>query len=99
MTATQAIRFEIEPSLNLYELSGTVEFNHLSQKQGLWVLQYVQGFLDSGTFNSLKATQAVYECKNEETARILGYQLKANSKINAVLNRFFGDSPEQSFLK
>jgi len=99
MATNQAIRREVNQQLNAYELSQTVEFGHLSPKMATWVLTYVQNYLDTGTFDPLAATRASYECATEESARTFGYQLMANPKVLITLNRFFGNSPEQSFLE
>jgi hypothetical protein len=88
-----------EPGMNAYDLAQTIEFSHLSARQAVWALTYVQNFLDTGTCDSFLATKAAYKCASDETSRIFGYQVQANPKIRLVLNRFFGDSPEQAVLK
>ena len=98
-TTHLAVQPEVNQRMNAQELSQTVEFAHLSPKMAAWVLAYVQSFLDTGTFDPLSATKASYHCSNDESARTFGYQLMANAKILLTLNRFFGESPEQSFLK
>ena len=93
------INQEINQRLTLAELQDTMEYRHLSPKMGSWLSAYVQKFLDTGTFDPLCATQAAYKCNTPETARTFGYQLLANPKIILALNRFFGTTPEQAFLK
>ena len=90
---------QVETRMSLYDLTQTAEFGHLSPKMAVWIMNYVQHFIDTGTFDPLAATMAAYSVKNEENGRILGYQLLGNLKIITVLNRFFGRTPEQSFLK
>ncbi len=99
MSTTPAIRPEVKQHMTAHELSQTIEFGHLSPKMATWVLSYVQNFLDKGTFDPLTSTKAAYQCATEESARTFGYQLMAHPKILLTLNRFFGDSPEQAFLK
>jgi hypothetical protein len=92
------VQSKVTPCMNAYDLSRTSAFHRLSPKQAVWVLTYVQGYLDTGIFDPLAATKASYDCANEESARTFGYQLISHPKILIAMNRFFGDSPEQSFL-
>ena len=98
-TTNQAVQPEINQRMNAYELSQTVEFGHLSPKMATWVRTYVQSFLETGSFDPLAATKAAYTCHSDESARTFGYQLMAHPKIILALNRFFGATPEESFLK
>jgi hypothetical protein len=83
----------------LDELAATIEFAHLSPKMANWVRAYVKNYIDSGKLDPTTATKAAYDCRSDETARTFGYQLIGNPKIILALNRFFGNSPEQAFLK
>lgn len=85
--------------MSLDELTHTVEFAHLSPKMATFVRTYVQTFLDTGTFDPLLATKTGYDCKSDLSARTFGYQLLSNAKIILCLNRFFGSSPEEAFLR
>jgi hypothetical protein len=85
--------------MSLDELTHTVEFAHLSPKMGTFVRIYLQNFLDTGTFDPLSATKTGYDCKSDSSARTFGYQLLSNPKIILCLNRFFGSSPEEAFLR
>jgi hypothetical protein len=99
--ATTAVQTEVEraPRMSAFELSRTQEFSHLSAKMGRFVLAYVQTLLDSDTADPLAAVKYAYNCKNDESARTFGFQLLSNIKIVLTLNRFFGVSPSEAFLK
>jgi hypothetical protein len=94
-TATQSLTGR----LSLDQLSETVEFRQLTPKQQLWLATYTQCFIDTGVFDPVAASVTAYDCGSAEVARITGYKVLANSKIILALNRFFGDSPEEAFLK
>jgi hypothetical protein len=99
MPTEETIQAKIEPRMNAMDLAQTVEFRHLSPKMAKWILTYVQRFLEAGVLDPIAATKASYVCKTDESTRTLGCQLLANPKIILVLNRFFGTTPEQAFLK
>jgi hypothetical protein len=93
------MQLKAQPLTNLADVSKTPEFGHLSQKQAAWILKYIKGWLDTGSFDATASTLASYDCKTVESARTFSYQLLTNPKIILVLNRFFGNTPEQSFLE
>ncbi len=82
------------PRSSLCELAETIEFGRLSPKMSVWVLTYLQHYIDTGILDTLLATNAAYQCQSEKTARVFGYQLLANPKIKAVLHRFFDEAQE-----
>lgn len=94
-----SVAIQSEARMNVYELSLTPEFNRLSPKMAMWLMAYVQNFIDTGAFDPLSATKAAYQCGSDENARTFGYQLLANSKIIAALDCFFGNSPERASLR
>jgi len=85
--------------LTLDELSETVEFRQLTAKQSLFVATYVKNFLDHGVLDASFAAKTAYDTGSDEVTRITGYKTLANPKIILALNRFWGDSPEEAFLK
>jgi hypothetical protein len=89
---------EARRQISVYELSETPAFKCLSPKQAIWILTYCQHYLDTGELDPLGATKAAYECAKEEYARTFAYQLLSHPKIVVCLNRFFGETPERSFL-
>src|SRR5580692_4129934 len=93
------IATETESRLSAHALALTPEFSHLSSKMGAFVLAYVQALIDTGAADPLAAVKASYDCGSDESARTLGYELLANPKVILTLNRFFGVSPDEAFLK
>jgi hypothetical protein len=99
MPTNQAVQPETEQRMSFYDLVCTPEFKQLSPKMGQFVLTYLQSVLD-GEADALAAVKAAsYNCKSDENGRILGFQLLASPKIILVMNRFFGVSPTEAFLK
>jgi len=94
-TAAQTLTGRLTPN----QLSETVEFRQLTPKQQLWLATYTQRFIDTGVFDPVAASVTAYDCGSAEVARVTGYKTLANAKVTLALNRFFGDSPETSFLK
>jgi hypothetical protein len=90
---------ETKQRLSLYELVQTPAFEHLSLKQGVFILTYLQGYLDTGVFDPVAATQASYDCASKESARIFSFQLMANPKIQLAINSFFSATPEEARVK
>jgi hypothetical protein len=88
-----------ETKMSLLELVQTQTFGQLSPKMGVFVITYLQGYLDTGVFNPVAATLAAYDCVSEQSARTFSFQLMANPKIRLAINQFFGDSPEQATRK
>jgi hypothetical protein len=88
-----------KPKMTALELTQTREFSVLSVRQGIWVLSYVQHFLDTGICDPMPPTKMAYKCKSDETARSFGYQVQANPKIRLVLHRFFGDNSQHAIAK
>ena len=99
MSAISTAQSEVGNRMNLAELSKTMEFRLLSPKMARFVETYLQGFIETGALDPLAATQSSYDCRTEESARVFGYQLLANSKIVAVLDQFFGIDPEKAFIR
>lgn len=95
---TVKTQLDTAPRMTVLELSRTSAFSHLSPKQATWIMFYCQGYLDTGSFDPVAATKAAYNCANNESARTFAYQLMSHPKILICLNRFFGETPEQSFL-
>jgi hypothetical protein len=94
-TATQSFTGH----LSLAALTETLEFRQLTSKMMLFTSTYVTNFLEHGILDASFAAKVAYDCGSDEVARITGYKLLANPKIILALNRFWGDSPEASFLK
>jgi hypothetical protein len=75
--------------MTLDELSKTVEFRSLSSaKMARWVSLYVQSYIDTGMFEMLPATKAVYVGRSDENLRIRGYHLRKNPKVKAIVGLF-----------
>ena len=86
---------ETKAALSMYELTQRSEFASLTVRQSVWVLVYVQHFLDTEICDPVAATLAAYECKSEEIARTLSYQIQSSKSMRAVLARFFGEDVEE----
>jgi hypothetical protein len=86
------------PRMTIFDLSRTPEFSHLSVKMAKFVLAYVQTVID-GAADPCAAVKYAYNTKNDESARTLGYGLLGNIKVILVLNRFFGVTPSEAFVK
>jgi hypothetical protein len=101
MKMVTALQTETEraPRMSGFELSRTQEFSHLSAKMGRFVLAYVQGLIDTDTADPVAAVKFAYNTKNDESARTFGFQLLSNIKVILTLNRFFGVTPNEAFLK
>jgi hypothetical protein len=97
-TAIQT-KTERAPRMDVYKLSQTQEFSHLSPKMARFVMAYVKTLTDTDTVDPLAAVKYAYNTKNDESARTLGYELLANPKVILVLNLFFGVTPSEAFLK
>lgn len=78
--------------LTVAQLSQTAEFRRLTRKQAGWVSTYIQGYLDTGIFDSLAATKATYECCSLASFQALGSHLKSQPKIKAVVDLFLGSA-------
>jgi hypothetical protein len=85
--------------MSVYALAETPEFGKLSPKMATFLMCYVQGFINTGSFDFIDAVQSAYKTKNRESARTFGYQLLSNPKIVATLERFFGGDSDQASLK
>lgn len=48
-----SVAIQSEARMNVYELSLTPEFNRLSPKMAMWLMAYVQNFIDTGAFDPL----------------------------------------------
>jgi hypothetical protein len=83
--------------MSLYDLVRTKEFDSLSLKMQKFVVIYLRSLTPSGAADPLSAVKAAYNCKSDQNARILGFQLLAKPKIILTLNRFFGVSPDDAF--
>ncbi len=94
-----ATPIKTKPCMTPEEFVLTFEYRHLTPKMQEWISTYLQGFLDTGKFDVLAATKAAYVCKNDESTRVLGYQITGNPKIILALNRFFGVTQKDLFLK
>jgi hypothetical protein len=78
--------------LTVAQLTQTVEFRRLTRKQAGWVSTYIQGYLETGIFDSLAATKATYECCSLASFQALGSHLKSQPKIKAVVDLFLGSA-------
>jgi hypothetical protein len=76
--------------MSLAEFQATREFLALTAKQRDWFTAYVE------TGDARLATERAYESK---APNLLTFQVQANARIVAALNRFFGVSPRDAFLK
>jgi hypothetical protein len=70
------------------ELAKTGLFRMLAPKMQKWVLTYVQGFLDAGKFDHVAATRASYKCKNDNSARAWGCQIRMHPKVRIVVDEW-----------
>ncbi len=84
--------------LTLAEIKNTQEYSLLTGKQQLFIETYVQGGIDTGTYDPIAATLTAYKCKSRENARVMSYSMMANIRIVAVLNRHFNREPIEEFL-
>jgi hypothetical protein len=97
-TAIQPEAEQTEQRMSLYDLARTKEFDSLTLKMQKFLVIYLRSLTPTGVADPLASVKAVYNCKSDQNARILGFQLLANPKIILVLNRFFGVSPDDAFL-
>ena len=88
----------VSKRLTLEQIKETQEYSILTGKQQLYVESYIQGGIDTGTYDSVSAALASYNCRSREVARIMSYALMANIRIVAVLNRHFNREPLEEFL-
>jgi hypothetical protein len=98
VTTIQSEAEQTEQRMSLYDLARTREFDSLSLKMQKFVLIYLRSLTPTGAADPLAAVKASYNCKSDQTARVLGFQLLGNPKIVLTLNRFFGVSPDAAFL-
>ena len=85
--------------MSMEELRTTREYAHLTERQKMFIETYCSAGLVDGHYDAVVATLLAYRCKDEEVARIMSYSLMANIRIIAALNRHFGETPVESFLK
>ena len=85
--------------MSMEELRTTREYARLTERQKMFIETYCSAGLVDGHYDAVVATLLAYRCKDEEVARIMSYSLMANIRIVAVLNRHFGETPVESFLK
>jgi hypothetical protein len=76
--------------MSLVELVQTPIFNQLTTKQGVFVLTYLQHYLDTGVLDPTAATKAAYDCSSDDNAHTFSYQLLANIRVRRVLDFFDG---------
>ena len=65
----------------------------------MFIQTYCCGGAVDGNYDAVSATNAAYQCKSDEVARVMSYSLLANINIVAVLNRHFGTEPIDAFLE
>jgi hypothetical protein len=85
--------------ISLEELRTTPEYIRLTPKMKMFVDSYCGAGAIDGNFDPVAAVNQAYRCKSYEVARIMSYSILANIKIVAVLNRYFGTEPVDSFLE
>jgi hypothetical protein len=84
--------------LTLAQVKDTQEYSVLTGKQQLWCETYIQGGIDTGTYDPVGATQVAYSTKSRENARVMSYALMSNLRIIATLNRHFNREPIEDFV-
>lgn len=84
--------------ISLDELRTTPEYIRLTPKMKMFIDSYCSAGAIDGNFDAVAAINQAYRCKSYEVARIMSYSILANIKIVAVLNRYFGTEPVDSFL-
>ncbi len=84
--------------LTLAEIKNTQEYSLLTGKQQLFCESYIQGGIDTGTYDPVGSALMSYACKSKENARVMSYSLMANIRIVAVLNRHFNREPIEEFV-
>jgi hypothetical protein len=89
---------DISKRLTLAQIKDTQEYSILTGKQQLFCETYIQGGIDTGTYEPIDATMTAYKCKSRENARVMSYALMSNIRIIAVLNRHFNREPIEEFL-
>jgi hypothetical protein len=89
---------ELTKRMSVEDLKKTPEFQHLTQKQRLFVATYCAGGLLDGNYDPIAATRTAYNCKNYESARCMSYPIMQNIRIVAVLNLHFGRTPIEDFI-
>jgi len=85
--------------MSMEELRTTREYARLTERQKMFIETYCSAGLVDGKYDAVVATLLAYKCKDAEVARIMSYSLMANIRIVAVLDRHFGETPVESFLK
>lgn len=82
--------------LGLDELTERPEWKLLTAKQRLFVSSYLSSGMETGTYDPEFAARSAYDTSTN--ARILGYELLANPKIQAVVDLHFGPASREMFL-
>jgi hypothetical protein len=90
---------ETSKRISLEELRTTPEYIRLTPKMKMFVDSYCGAGAIDGNYDAVAAVNQAYKCKSYEVARIMSYSILANIKIVAVLNRYFGTDPADSFLE
>jgi hypothetical protein len=75
------------------ELSRTPEFATLTKKQQLFMCTYI-----SNGYNEISAIRTAYNCKNDNSAKVMSYPLLRNFNICLVLSIHFGSDQREAFL-
>lgn len=92
--------FEIQKptGLTLDELRERPEFKILTAKQQMFCSAYIDSGTSTGVYDAVFAVNTAYGVKSNENARLLSYELRANRKIETVLDLHFGAPSKEPFL-
>jgi hypothetical protein len=89
----------VPQKLTCSDIAKSAEFLRLPKRMQKWAVVYIQGYIDSGTFDYLAATKAAYKPKNITNARSWGCQIKKHPKMLEVLTLFMNSSKTALELK
>jgi hypothetical protein len=77
-----------KPRLTVEQVGLSSEYRLLTKKMQTWARVYIQHFIDTGTWDPLKATQAAFTSANLNVARVTSWRVKRHPLMKDVLDLF-----------
>jgi hypothetical protein len=87
--------------LTVEQVALSSEYRRLTKRMQKWVCVYIQGFLDTGEWDPVKATQAAYTSANLNVARATTWRVKRHPQMKEVIDLFINSkkSPQELALE
>lgn len=84
----------IQKRIPLSQLIKTDDFSRLTPSQKMFVATYIEN-----DYNHTHAIRTAYKCKNDNSAKVMSYNVMRSFNVMMVLSLHFGDRPVDIFVK